>query len=503
MNDTKVYVGGDVFGQLMVGDHNITVWAEQSVVTVVAPTAHPQPVRRPVVGPLPQQPARPFGRDRELATLLDTDVRLGQVFGPPGVGKSMLLRYAASRFGPDTVFLTATGRAPEDLLQDVFEACFDIVGYRPSPVELRRLMSDVDIRLVVDDLSDDQRAELLDGVPDATVIFTSVRRALLADGTAWQLTGLPWGPAQALLAAALRRPLTDAEQLTAAHLWQATDGSPLLLLRAAAAVRPGPDGVMTLPSAAELDDLLPRIFANLTATAKTVVTILALTDATVSDAVLPWLVPAPDGLPDAVTELAVCGMVIVTEHGYQLAPGVAAALPTDLVAVVSQLDRLAARLRECVRQLPRPADDIPLIVGVIDASVRLDRADIGASLAKDLAPVMACSGRLGAWERILDRGRVAAKAAGDRSILAYLTHEDGIRALVNGNRLAAASAIAAAIALWQEVGALTRVAIAQQTQTLTDMPAPLSQVMPPVRPRVPWWQRKPGSASRSSSRRSG
>lgn len=307
----QVHVGGDVVGQLVVGDHNITVWAEQSVVTVVAPAARPQPVRRAVITLLPRQPARPVGRDRELATLREAvhAGRLVQVFGPPGAGKSTLIRYAAGQLaqpGAGVVFLSTADRAVGDLLQDVFEACYDIAGYRPSPVELRRLMSGVDIRLLIDDLDvpDDQRDELLDGVPDAALIFTSVRRSLWADGQAWELGGLAWEPALELLTAALHRPLGDQEQLAAAHLWQAANGSPLLLLRAVAAARPDPDGVRTLPRAAELGELLPRIFTGLSAPAREVASILAIADSAVSAAVLSWLVAAPTGLAAAVDELA-------------------------------------------------------------------------------------------------------------------------------------------------------------------------------------------------------
>lgn len=110
---TQVHVGGDVVGQLVVGDHNIPVWAEQSVVTVVTPADRPQPVRRAVITLLPRQPARPVGRDRDLATLREAvhGGRLVQVFGPPGVGKSTLIRYAAGQFaepGADAVFLSGS-----------------------------------------------------------------------------------------------------------------------------------------------------------------------------------------------------------------------------------------------------------------------------------------------------------------------------------------------------------------------------------------------------------
>ncbi|GAA0642757.1 hypothetical protein GCM10010174_76820 [Kutzneria viridogrisea] len=466
-----VHVGGDVVGQLVVGDHNITVWAEQSVVSLTLPAQRPQPVRRPAISLLPRHPARPIGREQDLDALRGAlqAARLVQLHGPPGVGKSTLFRYAAgdiAGLGRSVVFLSAAHRGVPDLLQDVFEACYDTAGYRPSTVEIRRLMSGVDVLVLVDDLelTAEQREELLDGVPDAAVAFTSVRRALWTDGYAQELSGLAWEPACTLLGTVLNRSLAEHELLDLAQLWRAADGSPLLLLRAAASARPGPDGALVLPRAAELAELLPRVLAGLTAPARELVSVLALADAPVSEALVPWLVSDPGPLNATLGEVTAHGVVLVSERGWGLAPGVRA----DLVGGIGQLEWIAGRLRECCRQLPPAliAANATLVTGCIDASVRLGRPDLGALLARALAPVAACSARLGAWEQILDRGRAAAELAGDRATLAYLTHEGGVHALVTGKRAVAAAAIATAVALWTELGNTAQAALAQQTASL-------------------------------------
>jgi energy-coupling factor transporter ATP-binding protein EcfA2 len=453
---TRVRVGGEAVGHLVVGNHHITVFTEQSVVAVIAPADRPKPVRRPVITLRPRRPANPFGRDRELAALRETG-RLVQVFGPPGVGKSTLIRYVAGRLTPGSVFLSAAGRSVGDLLQDAFEATYDIAGYRPTPVELRRLMSGVDIRLLVDDLdvSAEERAELLEGLPDASVIFTSVRQSVWGDGEAIELRGLEREPALELLASTLNRPLSEDERGVATELWRATEGSPLQLLRAAGRGR--------LPDAAELVALLPRTLAALAPEVHEVVAVLDIAASPVSAALLPWLVAAPGTLSASVHELAVRGLVIVSERGYQLAPGVGTEAPT-----VPRLEWLATRLREGAVQLPplQLAYHAPLVIGIIEAVTRLGRPDIGARLAKAVAPVVACSGRLGAWARILSRGREAAQRAGDRATLAYLSHEDGVRALVTGDRPAAAAAINTAITLWHDLGHPARATIAQQLRSI-------------------------------------
>jgi RecA/RadA recombinase len=467
----QIHVGGNVLGQLVVGDHNVTVWAEQSVVTVLAPGDRPNPQRRAAIGLPPRRGTAPIGREQELAALLDavTTDRLVQVYGLPGTGKSTLIRHAAGQLADDTpgvVFLSAAGRDVADVLQDVFETCYDTAGYRPGPVELRHLMAGVHVRLFVDDLEapDDQRTVLLDSAPDATVVFTSAQRALWNDGHAVALTGLDQEPGLALLAHLLDRPLRADELAAAAELWRASDGSPLQLLRAVAGARRDVDGTVALPRAAELGELLPRIFAMLSPAARE--TVAVLTIAGVGGDLLPWLISDAASATGALTELADLGVVITAGRGYQLAPGVL--VPPDLGMGAPQLAWTVQRLQEWARMpglSPQAvADHVGLITSVIVATMAAGQAQLGGQLAMVTAPLAACSLRLGAWEQILRHGIEAARLAGDRRTVAYLTHEDGVHKLITGKRVAAVAAVGAAIALWHELGDTAHIALAQHVQ---------------------------------------
>ncbi|WP_370937666.1 sensor domain-containing protein [Amycolatopsis sp. cg13] len=469
---THVDVAGDFRGQLVIGDHNITVYAEQSVVTIVPPGEQPRPLRRASARLLPRRAAPPVGREQDVAAVRAAvaEHSLVQLHGVPGAGKSTLLRYAAGVLAEDhsdVVFLPARGRDVADLVQEVFEACFEAPGYRPSPAELRRLMADVPLLVLVDDLdwSADERAVLLDGAPEATVVCTATERTVWSDGAALPVSGLTEESARTLLAAVLGRPLRDEEHAIATELWRASDGLPLLLLRAA-----GASGEGTLPRAAALGELLPRVLSGLSGLARETLTLLNLPGKPVlSPMVLPWLFDDAAALPAALAELTAHGLVLEDGLGYRLAP--AEELPPDLAVSSDTVERLAAGLLSWVAspQLPPQlvAEHAELISAVIDATVAAGVARAGARLAKAAAPFAACSLRLGAWERILGRGKIAAERAGDRSILAYLTHEDGIRSLVTGKRMAAAAAIGAAVAVWHELGQASHAALAQQIPALT------------------------------------
>ncbi|MGW4393724.1 hypothetical protein ACWEHA_00395 [Amycolatopsis nivea] len=473
---TQVEVAGDFRGQLVIGDHNITVYAEQSVVTVVPPGQQPRPERRPSARLLPRRTTPPLGREREVAAVRAAvaEHEVVQLYGVPGAGKSTLLRHAARELAEDradVVFLPARGREVADVLQEVFETCYEAPGYRPSPAELRRLMTEVPLLLLVDDLdwSADERAVLLDGVPEATVVCTAAERSVWHDGVALPVTGLTEESARRLLAAALGRPLRAEEHAVAEELWHASDGLPLLLLRAVTA---GANGEAVLARAASLGELLPRVLTVLSEPAREAMALLSLPGSPmVSPAVLPWLVGDAAALPAALAELTARGLVLEDDCGYRLAPGVADALPSEPAIPPDTAERLATGLLSWIASpnlSPRlVAEHAELIGAVIDGTVSAGVAGAGARLAKAAAPFAACSLRLSSWERILGRGKIAAEHAGNRSILAYLTHEDGIRSLVTGKRAAAAAAIGAAVAVWHELGQTAQVAVAQHAQVVT------------------------------------
>src|SRR5262249_22992822 len=135
-----------------------------------------------------------------------------QMYGSAGTGKTTLVRYLAYELAgrdEDVVFLNAAGRDVDDLVPDLFDSCYDSTGYRPSPVELRRLMGGLPFNLIIDDLEvpSADLTSLLDAVPDARVVWTSVERTSWADGQALNVAGLARPAAFALVERGLDRPL--------------------------------------------------------------------------------------------------------------------------------------------------------------------------------------------------------------------------------------------------------------------------------------------------------
>ncbi|MFJ8719396.1 hypothetical protein ACIRD9_40525 [Streptomyces violaceus] len=452
----QVRVSGDVHGQVVVGDHNIVVSAERSVVTILSPGQRPACRRRDEVELLPRRMYKAVGREDELAAITEEMTAGGpvQVHGPSGMGKSTLLRMAAHALSgrwDGVVFVDAASRDIGDVFQDVFEACYDAPGYRPSPTELRRLMAGVRVCLLLDDLTCDSHllSTMLDTVRDGRVLYSATERSLWGDGRALALPGLRPEAALALLALQLGRPLYPDEQPVADALLRVTEGSPRELLRAVVETR--------LRAPAELENLLPNVLANLAGADREVVKLLGLAGAGgVSTGLLAELIPGAAAMGEVCERLVATGLVVPTISGYRISTEVADALPERLRPDRSALAGLCNRLRSWVDTAGRsPADvaaDGVLLSAAIEAAAGAGAAAEGARLARAAAPTVACSLRLGVWGRILEQGRAAAECAREDGILAYLTHEDGIRHLVTGKRVAATAAFAAAAQIWRRLG---------------------------------------------------
>jgi hypothetical protein len=388
------------------------------------------------------------------------------------------------------VFMDGASRDIGDVFQDLFEACYDAPGYRPSPTELRRLMAGVQVCLILDDLTCDshQLNTMLDTVKDGRVLYSATERTLWGEGTTLALHGLCPDAAFALLERQLGRPLHPDEQPVADALLRATEGSPRELLRAATGTR--------LRAPAELENLLPNVLADLADMDRDVVTLLGLAGAGgVSTGLLAELIPGTAAMGEVCERLVATGLIVPTVSGYRISTDVADALPERLHPDRPALAALCNRLRSWVDTAGRsPADvaaDGALLSAAIEAAAGAGAAAEGARLARATAPAVACSLRLGVWGRILEQGRAAAERAREDGILAYLTHEDGIRQLVTGKRLAAAAAFAAAAEIWQRLGDSDHAGAAEEAGEMCGPDA--------ASPSQPGTQDGPGSADPSAS----
>ncbi|MFJ9181731.1 ATP-binding protein [Streptomyces anulatus] len=460
--DHRIDIAGDASGTVIAGNHNVVIDAHGSTVNLLPPQERPRPVRRERVALVPRRQPEPVGREADLEELEGALRGHGvvQLWGPPGVGKSTLLRHAARSLepGPDGVlFLNGAHREPEDLAQEIFEACYEAPGYAPTGPELRRLMTGIEVTVYVDDaeLTPERLRLLADAAPDATFVFASRERSLLGESADLELRGLARAAGLGLLERELRHGMPEAQYAVAVELCEVALGRPLLLLRAAGLARLDTSGETRLPRAAEIDGLLPLLFDRLdTAALKTLHLLATLRDADVDPEHVGALCDVPD--PAAVCgRLAGLGLVTATERGYR---SVADVLPevrrrfAEPVAVDRLCDHFARWATLATTTPAQVADHGRALELVAEMAERRGRPDLAVRVARAVSPFLAESLRFGVWGRLLDQGQNAARQAGDTTAHAYFTHEKAIRCLMIGRRVVAAVLLAEAVVLWRQLG---------------------------------------------------
>jgi energy-coupling factor transporter ATP-binding protein EcfA2 len=459
-------IGGSATGPVIAGNHNVVVDAQHgSQVTVLVGPERPRPLRRERVALLPRRVSEPVGRE-EVTRELAAAIRAGgpaQLWGPPGIGKTTLLRHAARLLPPGpngVVFLGGAHRDVGDLAQDVFEACYEAPGYAPTRAELRRMMTGVRVTVYVDDvnLTSDQLLDLMDAAPDATFVFASAERSLWGDGTALRLRGLERTAGLELLGRELGGRLPDGEQDAGVALWEAASGLPLPLLRAAAVVRTDPLGRARLPRPGEVAELLPMLLDQLAAdvAAMGVLHLLATFDGA---EVAPTHLGALAGLaePEAVCDRLVClGLARDGEHGHSSVADTVPVLRQRFPAPFSAERLCGYFTRWASLRATTPADLAThgrVLEKVAELAESAGRPDLAVRLARATSPGVARSLRFGVWGRLLGRGWVASRAASDRRAEAYFLHEEAIRALLIGRRVVYTALLAQSAWLGYELGA--------------------------------------------------
>ncbi|MFJ2826829.1 ATP-binding protein [Streptomyces sp. NPDC087263] len=483
--ENRADVGGDANAPVVVGSNNLVIGVDHgSTLTLLMEGERPQPTPRERVELFPRRQDTPLGREADLQALKDA-VRTGnavQLWGPPGIGKSALLRYAAHELPPGrhgVLFLDAARREPEDLAQDMFEACYESRGYAPSRTELCRLMADFKITVYVDNatFTREQLSTLMDTAPKATFVFAARDRALLGDGTALRLHGIDRAAAMLLLARELGRPVTAPdEQDTASTLWETAHGRPLLLLRAAALTRLDPSGESVLPRPGAVAELLPLLFDSLDGASIRALHLLAtLGDAELAPEHIGALSDASDA-SELCANLTELGLAEETELGYRVVSDVVPELRRRGGSEPVPVDRLCHHFTTWIT---RPTTTPAEIAGharalevVAELAERAGRADLAVQVVRAASPALARSLRFGIWGRLLDQGLPAAQHAGDRQAVAYFTHERGIRNFLVGNRVLAGVLLAEAAILWRQLGDMHGVDAASTAQQYVPQPSP-------------------------------
>ncbi|WP_143734431.1 hypothetical protein [Microbispora rosea] len=412
-------IGGDVYGVVIVGDGNVVTYYADRASRVEPGGSVPDVARRPA----PSDPLLAgvlWGRDGELAQIdrwLRTPGALVQVHGVPGIGKSALLRrIAADRraAGDEVVFLSGAGRPAEDLVQELFEVCYDSPDHRPSPMRLRRLMGMVRALIVVDDFDGppSDLAALLDATPASSLLIGSSARGLVEDSYYLELRGLPEVAAMALVTHQAGIPLTPAQAVAARDLCRHSGGHPRLLLQAAAVLaltgEIGADPRSVLAASLDLDALA----------------VYRVLGALPGRPVTPGLLAALAGIASAGGAIATLTRLRLVDHsgGAVVRSDDSAHEQFDAAVYASNLAAWAATATR-----GQIVGSAPAVIGVLELAMAREAYDPARILARTVAAALGRSLRWGAWGRVLHLGAQAAARVGAADDLAYFQSEENTR----------------------------------------------------------------------------
>jgi hypothetical protein len=447
--ERSVAVAGDVHGIVITGDNNhIQLCPGDPAGTLLerhrrAPTVRARP------SPLTQLPppfADRIGRASEAAALRQHPAAAISVVGPELIGKTYVVSAA---FGDGTapapdgvVYLHAGGRPLPDLLQLLWEACYESEPPTvPSETQVRRDLADREALVLVDgcELTHGDVQSLAASVPRSRVVAVTRDRRWW-DGEVLEVGGLAEPEALALLERELGTTIAPADQRAARSICLALGGHPVSLKQAAALVRGG-EGLVELaariaPDApGGRDDPAARLAtAALARTTPMEAELLATLAAIGTEPLGTQVLDAVLGRGASDLAASLVGRGLVRRSG----PRFALALP---VAAIRDLD--PARTSQAEARTVAFATGAPggVLDTEVDALVALWRRLASASehalvvrLGRSLAPALVRTRRLAAWRSVVDRSYHSAVALGDGASQAWALHEAGTHAVATGDR---------------------------------------------------------------------
>jgi NB-ARC domain len=385
-------------------------------------------------------------RRTELAAALSAlDAGLPvEVSGPPGVGKTALLRHLAhhprgASFVDGIVYLSARRRTSLDLLQRLFEAFYESeTACKPTGTEIRRALQDKHALVLIDDvgLPQSEVEQVLDVAPHSAFVVGTRERCLWGEVRSIALTGLAAEDGALLLERELERSLDAAERSAAGALCAALEGCPRRIQQAAADIRRNGVPAGDWSRYGTPDGLVAELMTSIDEKERRVLLALsALSGVSIDARHVSGLAETPD-VESALTGLVARGLVLNIQSRYRLADGVGDRLrrigdPSPSVhRAITYFTAWAERQRRNRENLLEAADALLRIQQHATDTRRWGEA---LRLGRLLESAFVVSARWGAWELVLEQCLGAARALGDRAVEAWALHEMGTRAVCLGD----------------------------------------------------------------------
>ena len=446
-------LAGQINGQVAVGNYNVQNNVDNgAVLNYYEGGQAPIVTRRvPPPGLRGRRPPDPLGREAEVADALGSlrEASAMEFVGPPGVGKTTLLKHVAYQAplpagsGGIVYREVPAGETVRDTLQFLWDAFYSTnVKFVPNDAQLQIDLSEIRAVVVLDDFERDRSdlGRVMDALPAASFLFASSHRALWGVGRSVALPGLGEDAAVALLQRELGRPLDDEDRAAAAAIVKAVGGRPLAVLQVAALVPKLGTGLAPLcedlqraPSAAEA--LARRLIETLTEAERSVLSLLTmLAGATLPAKELAELTGVDDAGP-IVESLLKLGLIQAHSPRYSATVTAVAHASSDATASWSAAARTYF-MDWTERHQGRPGavlEEEQAVMAVLRSAAKDGAWSDVLRLGRALEGPLLVGGRWGAWREVLELELTGARRLGDRRAEGWALHQIGSRALGLGD----------------------------------------------------------------------
>jgi hypothetical protein len=346
------------------------------------------------------------------------------------------------------VYLYGRDRPLADLLQSVWEACYDgDPATVPSETQIRRDLVDRELLVVVDscELSHADGQALAAALAHSRVILVSRERRWW-DGQVSAIGGLGAGDALALLERELGTALVPDDQRAATVLCERLAGHPVSLKQAAALVRDGESTLeelaTRLPTSQPEETVATAALARSSPRERQVLAALAAFEGeAVGSEFLDELLGS--AASDVAAKLVDRGLLRRGSPRYALTlpPGAIGTLDPETSAAA---ERRAIELAASASPAMLDAEVGALLALWGRLRERRDEALL-LRLGQTLVPSLIRTRRFAGWRSVVERVGSAAEALGDRAAQAWALHEAGTQAVAVGDRTRGVQLLRAAL----------------------------------------------------------
>jgi hypothetical protein len=366
-----------------------------------------------------------------------------ELFGEAGIGKTVLLRHLAhtidsKHFQDGIIYREIRGDPPDDVLQMLWDDFFECdVPFKPTDSQLHRDLQTKKALIMLDavELSRADVERVMNVAATCTFLLGSPERHLWGDEThAMHLVGLPAKDAKTLAERELGRPLTADEASAIETITIALKGNPLRVLREVAMTRLNGRSLKSFSQDLQSPEKLAAdVTAPLSDAQRRILSALAIfSGAPVQPTTLSELLQI-DNVETILEELENRHLVRAIRGRYALAGEVGSFIPEETTEGRKRAVAYFAGWIDRQRGAKTILETLPILMGSLRWGVQFGMAWEVIRIVKSLEPTLVLSGRWESWANALRLAAQSAINAGDKAALGWVRHQNGTKALCDGN----------------------------------------------------------------------